>query len=144
MKKTLSIVLGIVGVILLTASYAPAQLSVQVLSKEGMGNYLADGKGRTLYWFKNDVMGKSTCSGACIEKWPAFYSEAINVLEPLSPKEFGSITREDGTKQTTFRGFPLYYWVKDTAKGDTTGHGVNDVWFVVNPLDFPPAGAQCQ
>jgi hypothetical protein len=30
---------------------------------------------------------------------------------------------------------PLYYWAADAKPGDTTGHGVAGVWFVV-----PPAG----
>jgi predicted lipoprotein with Yx(FWY)xxD motif len=28
---------------------------------------------------------------------------------------------------------PLYYWVKDTKEGDTTGDGVNGVWDVAKP-----------
>jgi predicted lipoprotein with Yx(FWY)xxD motif len=30
-------------------------------------------------------------------------------------------------------GEPLYYWVDDRSPGDTTGHEVGGVWFVVNP-----------
>ena len=40
--------------------------------------------------------------------------------------------------QTTFMGYPLYYYIKDKAPGDTTGQGVNSVWFVVNPGNFHP------
>ena len=34
--------------------------------------------------------------------------------------------------------FPLYYWQNDQEPGDTTGHGVNDVWFVVPPAGIDP------
>ena len=40
---------------------------------------------------------------------------------------------DDGTLQVTYLGMPLYYWVNDEAPGDTTGHEINDVWFVVAP-----------
>jgi predicted lipoprotein with Yx(FWY)xxD motif len=40
------------------------------------------------------------------------------------------VTRDDGSEQLAYDGMPLYYWVSDTAPGDTTGHEVGDVWFV--------------
>jgi predicted lipoprotein with Yx(FWY)xxD motif len=33
----------------------------------------------------------------------------------------------------TYDKKPLYYWVKDTKPGDTTGQNVGTVWFVVAP-----------
>lgn len=48
------------------------------------------------------------------------------------------ITREDGKKQTTFRGYPLYYWAGDKAPGDTKGQGMKNVWYVIDPAKFPP------
>jgi predicted lipoprotein with Yx(FWY)xxD motif len=47
--------------------------------------------------------------------------------------EFNVTTRDDGAFQVTYNGQPLYFWGKDENPGDTTGHGVNDVWFVVEP-----------
>jgi predicted lipoprotein with Yx(FWY)xxD motif len=44
--------------------------------------------------------------------------------------------REDGKKQTTFRGYPLYYWINGKQPGETTGQGVNSLWFVINPDSF--------
>src|SRR3989304_1730320 len=46
--------------------------------------------------------------------------------------------RGDGKKQATFRGYPLYYWGGDKAQGDTAGQGVNNVWYVIDPANFPP------
>lgn len=112
--------------------------AVQTLTKEGVGNYLADARGMTLYWFKKDSPGKSACAGPCVEKWPVYYREKVMAGKGLSDGDFGTITREDGKKQSTFRGYPLYYWVGDKAKGDTNGQGVNNVWYVVDPANFPP------
>ena len=47
--------------------------------------------------------------------------------------DFGVITRDDGKKQSTFKGMPLYYFFKDKKAGDTFGQGVNNVWYVVAP-----------
>ena len=64
--------------------------------------------------------------------------KTMSLGKAAAQEDFGTITREDGEKQTTFRGYPLYYWVNDNGAGDTTGNGVKGVWFVVNPDDFPP------
>lgn len=111
---------------------------VKIQSKQGLGKYLTDAKGKTLYSFKKDSPGKSACAGPCVEKWPLYYRETVMGDKELKTGDFGTITREDGKKQTTFRGYPLYYWMNDKQAGDTTGQGVNDVWFVVNPDNFPP------
>ena len=51
----------------------------------------------------------------------------------LSPGDFGNITREDGQKQVTYKGMPLYYFAGDKAPGDTAGQGVRDVWYAAAP-----------
>ena len=112
--------------------------AVQKMNKDGVGNYLADAKGMTLYWFKKDSPGKSACAGPCVEKWPIYFREKVKAGEGLKDEDFGTITRDDGKKQSTFRGYPLYYWAGDKAKGDTSGQGVKDVWYVVDPANFPP------
>jgi len=106
---------------------------VTVSKKEGIGSFLVDTKGMTLYWFKNDTKGVSACSGECVAKWPLYYRESVAAKDGLKAEDFGTITREDGQKQTTYKGMPLYYFIDDKAAGDTNGNGVNDVWFVVNP-----------
>lgn len=112
--------------------------AVNKMTKEGVGSYLADAKGMTLYWFKMDSPGKSACAGSCVEKWPVYYRESVAAGEGTGAGDFGTITRDDGKKQTTFRGYPLYYWAGDKAKGDTGGQGLNNVWYVIDPANFPP------
>jgi len=111
---------------------------VKIQNKDGIGKYFTDTEGKTLYWFKKDSPGKSACTGTCIEKWPIYYREKVAAPKGMKSKDFRTITREDGKKQTTFRGYPLYYWVNDKKPGDTNGQGVNNVWFVINPDKFPP------
>lgn len=112
--------------------------AVKVAHKDGVGNYLTDTEGKTLYWFTNDAPGVSACSGPCVEKWPLYYRETVKAPDGVDAGDFGTIERADGKKQTTFRGYPLYYWVHDMEAGETAGQGVKGVWFVVDPNNFPP------
>ncbi len=112
--------------------------AVKTSEKAGVGKYLTDAEGKTLYWFKMDKPGASTCAGPCVEKWPLYYREAVAPPQGIAATEFGTLTRADGKKQSTFRGYPLYYWAGDAKAGDTSGQGVKDVWFVIDPGNFPP------
>ena len=107
--------------------------AVKVAKKEGFGSYLTDINGMTLYYFKKDTAGKSACEGPCVENWPLYYRETVAPKDGLAASDFGSITRPDGKKQTTYKGMPLYYFAKDKKPGDTLGQGVKDAWYVVNP-----------
>lgn len=107
--------------------------SLQLLENEKAGKYLADSKGMTLYYFTKDQPGKSNCSGECLVNWPAFSAQDFDVPQGFNKSDFGTIKREDdGTEQVTYKGYPLYYWIKDQAKGEVTGQGVGNVWYIVN------------
>jgi predicted lipoprotein with Yx(FWY)xxD motif len=136
MKKT--VILAALVIIVFACSIAFAgQLSVQ--SKDGVGSFLTDAKGMTLYTFKKDSAGKSACEGDCLAKWPAFYDKKIKAPKGVDKKDFGVITRTDNKKkQTTFRGMPLYYFAKDQKKGDTNGQGLINAWYVVDPAAVKP------
>ncbi|MDD1699777.1 MAG: hypothetical protein LUQ04_03170 [Methanoregula sp.] len=100
-----------------------------------LGTILVDAQGKTLYYFANDIpaSGASSCNGQCAVIWPIFSVETITVSPPLVASDFSSITRTDGKKQTTYRGWPLYYYQADTQRGDVNGENVLKVWFVVKP-----------
>ncbi len=138
MKRMTMGVVGL-GLLLLGTSVAMGtDNAIKIQTKEGIGKYLTDADGKTLYWFKKDSPGKSACAGPCVEKWPIYYREGVAGAKDIKAENFGTVTREDGKKQTTFKGYPLYYWVNDKQAGETNGQGVNDVWFVVTPDNFPP------
>ncbi len=126
--------LALAAAALLVADSAVADHhAVKIAKKDGVGSYLADIKGMTLYTFKKDSPGTSACEGPCLEKWPVFYREAVEAKDGLKARDFGTITRADGKKQTTYKGMPLYYFAGDKAAGDTAGQGVRDVWYVAAP-----------
>ncbi|MDR6998642.1 beta-propeller fold lactonase family protein [Neobacillus niacini] len=108
------------------------QYRLQVLHSEKVGKYLADSKGMTLYYFTKDEPGVSNCTGKCLEIWPPFHADNVKAPSGFHRDDFGTIIRGDGQKQTTYKGYPLYYFNKDQKPGDVNGQGVNNVWFVLN------------
>ncbi len=126
------------GVMIMIAAIAvgialAGDFAVDINSKEGTGNYLVDSRGMTLYVFKNDPFGKSTCTGWCADNWPAFYAAEVTTSGDLDKTNFSTITRDDGRMQTAYKGMPLYYFVQDTVPGDTKGNGLKGMWSVVLP-----------
>ena len=87
--------------------------------------------GMTLYTFDKDTAGngKSVCNGGCATNWPPFM--AADSDKPSG--DFTIVTRDDGKKQWAAKGWPLYYWAKDTKPGDKTGDGVNGTWKTAKP-----------
>jgi predicted lipoprotein with Yx(FWY)xxD motif len=97
------------------------------------GTVLSDSKGMTLYFFTKDVAGASTCTGNCLANWPVFSMTNLATAKldnGLSAGDFKNITRADGATQTTYKGWPLYYYKDDVAAGDAKGEGVGSIWFV--------------
>lgn len=99
-----------------------AVLADDVMKKDGI---LVTAGGMTVYTFDKDAAGKSNCSGACIDNWPAV-TAAGNVSAPYSV-----ITRDDGVKQLAYNGKPLYLFKKDTKPGERNGDNFKDMWHVV-------------
>lgn len=122
-----------VNVMLLTSFSAAATLTVK--EKDGVGSYLVDDKGMALYLFKKDMPDKSVCGAAngCIDKWPVFLAESVDPKSGLDTAYVGVITRDEGIRQSTYKGQPLYYFFKDKDGGDIYGQGLNSVWYVVVP-----------
>ena len=115
--------------------YVVPPYSARVGSSDELGDFLVDANGMTLYMFANDQENTSNCYDQCALNWPPLLVQAGEVPVPGFgvAGELGVTARTDETLQVTYNGMPLYYWVNDEAPGDTTGQGVNDVWFVVAP-----------
>ncbi|MGC9342885.1 MAG: fasciclin domain-containing protein, partial [Bacteroidales bacterium] len=106
---------------------------VRVMEDDTYGKIITDHAGNTLYFFTRDADGTSACTGGCLDNWPIFYAEDPSVEAELNADDFGSIDRGDGVMQTTYKGWPLYYFANDANPGDTEGEGVIDSWFVAKP-----------
>jgi len=106
--------------------------AVNITNKPGIGPYLTNATGWTLYTFARDVpaSGSSGCIGNCIKNWPPFYVANLTISPGLNATSFSVISRPDGGKQVTYNGWPLYFFRNDTKPGDTNGQGLANAWFV--------------
>jgi predicted lipoprotein with Yx(FWY)xxD motif len=110
-----------------------ATATVQLANNAKFGSILTDKNGRTLYSFAVDAAAQSNCNGSCVVTWPVFYDPAPALGTGLKSTDFGVITRADSSKQTTYKGWPLYYYAGDSKAGDTNGDGIGKTWFVSKP-----------
>lgn len=108
-------------------------IEIKVSTKDGLGTFLVDEKGMTLYLFTKDTPGVSNCSGSCLTAWPPLLTSDEPRADDGVTGKLGTITRDDGSLQVTYNDMPLYYYVTDVKPGDTTGQDVGGVWFVVAP-----------
>lgn len=105
-----------------------SMLVAQPVARDGI---LTDEAGMSLYVWDNDVTdsGKSVCNGVCTLTWPPYLAK--DHAKPVG--EYGIIVREDGTRQWTFRGRPLYRWFDDKKPGDRAGDGFRGVRHLARP-----------
>lgn len=106
-----------------------------------LGTIVVDGKGMTVYEFGTDVQGadSSACTGQCATNWPAVPGGTSAPTLKGVTGTVGTIKGVDGKPQLTLNGWPLYYYVGDTAAGQTSGQGVGNVWWVLSPAGDPIA-----
>lgn len=106
-------------------------------SSTGIGTILVDGNGRTVYAFAKDTSPQSTCSGACVQNWPAVTTAGTpQAGSGVTASMLGTSRRGDGTVQVTYAGHPLYRFSGDSAAGDMNGQGVDAFgarWYVLGP-----------
>ena len=94
-----------------------------------MNGVLATPSGATVYTFDKDAAnsGKSACNGPCAGLWPPVAAGASDTASG----DWTIVTRDDGSRQWAYKGWPLYTFSKDAKPGDTTGDKFKDVWHVI-------------
>ena len=120
-----------------TQSNVSASPAASITTKsDKLGTILAFGPKRlTVYLFEGDKRSASSCSGACASVWPPVTGTPKSTGGAMS-SDLGTIKRADGTTQVTYKGHPLYLFVKDKDDGDTYGEGVHGFgadWYAVKP-----------
>lgn len=106
---------------------------VELSQNNTLGSILIDENGMTLYFFTKDAFDQSVCNDSCLDNWPIYYIEDLVIGSGLAASDFGTISRADGMNQTSYKGWPLYYFANDNAAGDINGEGANSVWFAAKP-----------
>lgn len=100
-----------------------------------LGSVVTNSQGFTLYRFDEDSAKPPTsnCAGECAKKWPPVPAGDVTASSGLDPDLLSEVMRADGTRQLTLAGWPMYYFAKDSAPGQTNGHGVDGTWHAVAP-----------
>lgn len=133
---------GAVVALSLAAGLAAAQpahgVALAIQPSPAYGQYLTDGQGRTVYLFTRDQGAHgSACNGACVSAWPPVLVQATpQIAAQVDPKKLGTIRRDDGSRQLTYNGWPLYYYAPDQRAGDTRGQSIQEfggTWYLVSP-----------
>lgn len=106
-----------------------ADASLAVATGGAAGDHLATSAGSAVYYVEGDTDG-SACTGDCTRAWPPVLAGDTmpSASAGLQAGMMGTITRDDGARQLTYNGHPLYRYAADTAAGVTAGHGVQDQW----------------
>jgi len=102
----------------------------------GGGTFLVDGSGRAVYVWAKDNAGKSVCTGACASAWPPVTGNTVTTSGGAMASSLGTFSRSDGSKQVTYDGHPLYYYVGDSGPGQANGQGSDNFgakWWLIAP-----------
>jgi predicted lipoprotein with Yx(FWY)xxD motif len=117
--------------------------SITVIVSPFLGPYLADSAGRSLFTYGADIAGDcnnppiSGCEKDCLIAWPLFYAGPRTLAPGLNDAAFGTIQRADLSYQTTYYGWPLYYFKTDLAPGMLGGQAKSKIWHAATVI---PAG----
>ncbi|MCY7358714.1 MAG: hypothetical protein LH609_14900 [Rudanella sp.] len=118
---------------------APAGVNTDAalnLATTSLGQTLTGVDGKTLYFFAGDADGKTGCNApGCLANWYTYYAEKamMKLGTGLTATDFETITRPDGRLQTTYKGWPLYYFKNDAKAGDVLGDKIGNAWFAAKP-----------
>ena len=138
MKSSPLIITALLAALLLSAGCTQSSsLTVKLSDHSSIGTILTDSNGRALYFLAKDVpgTGKATDLGEFGRYYPPFYAENVVSSPGITISDFGILTRTDGKKQTTYRGWPLYYYFNDRNTGDMKLDTASNIWFAIRP-DF--------
>ena len=138
-KFRLVVILALAMTMLISINVAHAQTAATVAVSQDaeLGSILTDSSGNTLYLFTNDERNVSNCTEGCAGAWPPLITVGDPVAdEGVNADKLDVYTRDDGSDQVTYNGWPLYYYVSDTNPGDTKGQAVPN-WWVVSTFGGP-------
>jgi predicted lipoprotein with Yx(FWY)xxD motif len=131
---TVAVVLLALAALVPVAAAGTPRTSVAVAAS-AYGPVLVDGRGFVLYAFTRDPKGHSTCSLACARAWPPYLARgAVHAGATARGALVGTLRRRDGSRQVTYGGRPLYYYVGDRKPGQILCQNVSEfggLWLVV-------------
>ncbi len=96
--------------------------------------YGADGQ--AIYLFDLEATTQPRCYDECADAWPPVLTTGDPVAaRGVRPALLGTVERQDGTSQVTYRGHPLYFYAHEDP-WQVLCHDFEDfggTWYVVQP-----------
>lgn len=105
----------------------PAEVSLQE-TMDGSFKYVLAHSNLRLYVYDQDSPGQSNCTGGCAHAWPPLPVEANS--KPVG--EWTVLERQDGLKQWTYKGQPVYLRYHDSV-GEPQGNKPSEGWHFLEP-----------
>lgn len=138
LRRAIVAAVAVLAIAALFSSIAAASTSKRVVKEANNASLgktvLTANNGRTLYTLSAEKHGTFICKGKCLKDWhPLAVPPGV---KPTGPVSLGTIKRPDnGVRQVTFEGRPLYTFDDDSKKGDANGEGFKDVgtWHAATP-----------
>ena len=107
---------------------------IGIAAREKLGDVMT-ADGMTVYVYTKDHPRETVCYDICAMNWPPLLVTHTPTLSQSFPGgTFGSVIRQDGSKQLTYKNLPLYLYIEDPPGTDqANGQDVDHEWFVVKP-----------
>ena len=114
----------------------------RIVAKDSQfGRVLFDANGQVIYVFEMDRRNRSNCTSEdCVEAWPPVLTRhKPSAAADVDAGLVGTIRRDDGSLQVTYKGRPLYFYANE-APGEIKCHNVDlhgGLWWVVTTRGEP-------
>jgi predicted lipoprotein with Yx(FWY)xxD motif len=106
--------LAISGIGASEAMAAKKGVTLKVTRSDDFGKVLMNKGGLALYLFTKDGKGPSECYGDCATAWPPLLTKGKpRAGRGAIARKLGTTKRSDGTRQVTYGGHPVYFYVHD-------------------------------
>ena len=137
MRTLILIVATAAALGLASATMASEQPAPTLAAKSSrFGTVLFDSRGFVVYAFTKD-RHRSACIGACAKKWPPYVVRGrVHAGAGLRASLLGTVVRADGSRQVTYAGRPLYYYIGDTEPWQILCQNASEfggLWLVMRP-----------
>jgi predicted lipoprotein with Yx(FWY)xxD motif len=137
MRKLILFAVACVALASATSTMASEQAAPTLTARSSsFGKVLFDGRGFVLYAFTKDRR-TSACSGACANAWPPYVVRGgLRAGAGVKASLLGTVRRANGSRQVTYAGRPLYFYVGDKRPGQILCQNVSEfggLWLIVRP-----------
>jgi predicted lipoprotein with Yx(FWY)xxD motif len=106
------------------------------------GDILTAAYPATLYVNVKDSPRHNACTGGCAKTWfPLVTRQEPQAGDGANASLVGSFRRDDGRRQVTYNGHPLYTYRGDHQPLEAKGQGFNGAWYVISASGDPVKGS---